>query len=163
LYPEKRITVGVAIAALDGASWKLLLVQRAAGEKILPGVYELPGGNVDPEDVTIFDTVAREALEETGLEVSEVLSDFEDFEYSTKKGAAQQMNFIVRARMPGSSDEDEALTPKLNPEEHQAYVWLDSEAPQSIPETLTLTEGMQEVVKNALNAMRKIKARLQTH
>lgn len=46
-------------------------------------MYELPGGNCEPEDGTVFDAVAREVSEETGLVISEVLCEFEDFECST--------------------------------------------------------------------------------
>lgn len=77
-------------------------------------MYELPGEKCDPEDGTVFDAVAREASEETGLVVSEVLCEFEDFEYSTKKARkATELSF------EGSR---ESLTPTLHAEEHQAYV-----------------------------------------
>ncbi|KAJ7455375.1 NUDIX hydrolase domain-like protein [Mycena galericulata] len=153
LYPGKRITVGVAIIAESSVhpSWKLLLLQRSDDEETLPSMYELPGGNCEPEDGTIFDAVSREAREETGLVISEVLSEFEEFEYSTKRGAAKQLNFLVRVReMP-----EGPLVPTLHPEEHQTYVWLESESP-SILDSLPMTPGMNTVVNNALEAGRKI-------
>jgi 8-oxo-dGTP pyrophosphatase MutT (NUDIX family) len=148
LYPGMRITVGVAI--VTDQPRKLLLLQRSADEETLPNMYELPGGNCDPEDATVLETVAREAREETGLIISEVLGEFEDFEYSTKRGAAKQLNFLVRVESPENPSAGEVLIPTLNPKEHQAYVWLES---LSFLDTLPMTPGMKGVVENALKAM----------
>ncbi|KAJ6609250.1 NUDIX hydrolase domain-like protein [Mycena sp. CBHHK59/15] len=147
LYPRKRITVGVAIVSRDQPR-KLLLLRRSADEETLPNMYELPGGNCDPEDGTVLDAVARETREETGLVVAEILREFAEFEYSTKRGPAMQLNFLVRVQMPGGYS-PESLIPTLNPEEHQAYVWLES---LELLESLPMTPGMKGVVANALEA-----------
>ncbi|KAJ7475920.1 NUDIX hydrolase domain-like protein, partial [Mycena latifolia] len=153
LYPGKRITVGVAIVSTNSNPPKLLLLQRSEDEETLPNMYELPGGNCDPEDATVLDCVTREALEETGLEVSEILAEFEDFEYSTKRGAAKQLNFLVRAEMP-EGRADSPLVPTLNPQEHQAFVWVESLGSlESVP---GMTPGMKVVVQNALKAMSEL-------
>ncbi|KAF8915036.1 hypothetical protein CPB85DRAFT_1411641 [Mucidula mucida] len=127
LHPGKRLT-------------------RAAEEDILPNMYELPGGNIEPlTDPTIFHTVAREALQETGLVVSAVLGEFQSFEYATKRGEARQLNFLVHVEAPCDRP-----IPTLSPSEHQAYIWIDSvESLDSLP----MTDGMKEVVGNALTAM----------
>lgn len=91
----KRITVGVAIVSQPAPKFsaKILLLQRAADEDTLPNMYELPGGNWEEIDSTILDTVAHEAKEETGLAMSAVLHEFEQFEYVTKRG----MKTVVRS------------------------------------------------------------------
>ncbi|KAJ6513153.1 NUDIX hydrolase domain-like protein [Mycena sanguinolenta] len=147
VYPGKRITVGIAIVTDQPP--KLLLLQRSADEDTLPNMYELPGGNCDPEDGTVLDTVVREALEVTGLVVSEVLSEFADFEYETRRGAAKQLNFLVRVQTPEGPGA-QSLTPTLNPKEHQAYVWLES---LNALDSLQMTDGMKKVVENAVKAM----------
>ncbi|KAJ7773384.1 NUDIX hydrolase domain-like protein [Mycena metata] len=142
-HPGKRITVGVAIVS-DDEPRKLLLLQRSANEDTLPNMFELPGGNCDPGDLTVIDAVARETEEETGLVVAEVLSEFEHFEYSTKRGPAMQLNFLVRVEHDG--------TLKLNPEEHQACLWIES---PGVLDTLPMTAGMKKVVACALEAAKE--------
>ncbi|KAJ5041261.1 uncharacterized protein L3040_005809 [Drepanopeziza brunnea f. sp. 'multigermtubi'] len=51
------------------AQSQLLLLQRAATDHA-PGVWEVPGGGVEPaEDATVLHAVVREVFEETGLRV----------------------------------------------------------------------------------------------
>ncbi|KAF8915040.1 hypothetical protein CPB85DRAFT_1295448 [Mucidula mucida] len=121
LHPGKRLT-------------------RAAEEDILPNMYEFPGGNIEAvTDSTIFHTVAREALEETGLVNSQ------SFEYATKRAEARQLNFRVRVEAPCDRP-----IPTLSHSEHQTYIWIDS---VEFLDSLPMTDGMKEVVGNALTAM----------
>lgn len=114
-------------------------------------MYELPGGNCEETDTTIFDTVAREAMEETGLVMRTVLCEFEEFEYTTKRGPARQLNFLIDVEQPTASDyRNGELTPILSPNEHQAYLWV--KAADSLEE-LPMSEGMKIVLQNAFKAM----------
>jgi 8-oxo-dGTP diphosphatase len=62
-YPERPI-VGVGAVVIDGG--QVLLVRR--GHEPLKGEWSLPGGAVDVGE-TLEAAVAREVLEETGVEV----------------------------------------------------------------------------------------------
>jgi hypothetical protein len=88
--------------------------------------------------------------EETGLVMSAVLCEFEEFEYTAKRGPARQLNFLIEAQQPHSvttsSREIEEPAPTLNPSEHQAYVWVG--AADSLEE-LPMSGGMKTVVQNA--------------
>lgn len=94
---------------------KILLVRRAASDS-LPGNYEIPGGGVD-EGETVLEGAVREVKEETGLIVSKVIATFEGFDYSnSKKPKVRQTNYLVEVH-PGEV--------KLNPAEHDQFVWVN--------------------------------------
>lgn len=158
--PFDKLVVGVAIPhPLISATkpLQILLVQRAAHEKVYPGCYELPGGHVEDSDKTILDAAVREVTEETGLIVSNIVGEFSPLEYSvekilaTEEGAIPtaivrstiQLNFVAQV-VPFRSTN--AFEVKLNPEEHQNYAWVSKEDLGRY----IMTEGMNGVVKNAL-------------
>lgn len=158
--PFDKLVVGVAIPhPLISATkpLQILLVQRAAHEKVYPGCYELPGGHVEDSDKTILDAAVREVTEETGLIVSNIVGEFSPLEYSVEKFLAVeegtiptaivrstiQLNFVAQVLPFGSTN---AFEVKLNPEEHQNYAWVSKEDLGRY----NMTEGMNGVVKNAL-------------
>jgi 8-oxo-dGTP pyrophosphatase MutT (NUDIX family) len=146
-HTGKRVTVGVAIVADTEASVKkLLILQRAADEEAYPNMYELPGGNWEAADSTILHTVAREALEETGLVVTHIAKEFPGFEYSTRRGLAQ-LNFIVDVK---GTEGGGLPKPTLNPEEHQAFAWV---GPGDSVDNNPTSESMAKVVQSALQEM----------
>ena len=127
-----HLSTGIAIIR-DG---KVLAVRRAAGD-YLGGNYELPGGGIEPGE-TFEEAVKREAREETGLEVTQVLGMFPGFDYSTpKKPHVRQYNFLVTVA---------STTVQLSLE-HDSYVWLADEADVS---TLPTTAAMMTCFTDAL-------------
>lgn len=60
----QKVIGGTAIVNKD----KILIIQRAADEKILPNIWEFPSGKKEPLE-KIEDAAVREAKEETGLDV----------------------------------------------------------------------------------------------
>jgi len=158
--PFDKLVVGVAIfhPLISAAKpIQILLVQRAAHESVYPGFYELPGGHVEDSDKTILDAAVREAAEETGLIVNNIVAEIPPFEYSVEKilaaeeGAARtaivkstiQLNFVAQVEPCGSTN---AYVVKLNPEEHENYAWVSKEDLGRY----NITQGMIGVVKNAL-------------
>ncbi|KIJ51851.1 hypothetical protein M422DRAFT_43696 [Sphaerobolus stellatus SS14] len=143
LYLGKRLVVGVAIKR------KLLILQRSAIEDAYPFMYEIPGGHVEEEDNSLFATVRRETLEETGLIVKWITGEFEGFEYETKEGITVQLNFFVEVEPEG----DAPPQVQINPEEHQAYAWVSL---QDNLEAFPMTSSMTAVVNDALKLMQDI-------
>jgi 8-oxo-dGTP diphosphatase len=134
---KTHISTGVAVVR-DG---KILMARRAAGD-YLGGVYELPGGGVDDGE-TILEGAIREVGEELGLRVTTVLGMFDGFDYSTdRKPGVRQINFLVKAE-PGE--------PKLNPAEHDDYVWADEETLAKIEST----EPMRICMKKAFELLKQ--------
>jgi 8-oxo-dGTP pyrophosphatase MutT (NUDIX family) len=175
--PFDKLVVGVAIVHPTTKPLQILLVQRAAREKVYPGCYELPGGSViafllslraltensshvEDSDKTILDAAVRETVEETGLIVSNIAGEIPPLEYSVEKifaaeeGAVPaaivrstiQLNFMAHWQvLPFGSTNHDAFEVKLNPEEHQNYVWVSKENLGRY----NITQGMIGVVKNA--------------
>lgn len=93
---------------------KILVVRRVADDH-LGGWYELPGGGVNDGE-TFAAAAVREALEETGLKVADVIGMVDGFDYQTpRKPKVRQINFVVSVE-PGEV--------VLDPGEHGAYRWV---------------------------------------
>lgn len=127
-----HISTGVAIVK-DGKVFKA----RRAAVDFLGGSYELPGGGVD-EGGTIEEGAIREVKEETGLTVSKVLGTFDGFDYSTDhKPYVRQVNLLV---------EVESGEPQLDPNEHDAWQWVD----ETSVADLNMSDDMRKCVDDAL-------------
>jgi|GEM_PF-865924 8-oxo-dGTP diphosphatase len=108
-----KIVVGGVIPNQDG---RILLVQRAEGEKFMPNKWEFPSGHVD-EGENLIDGLAREIKEETGYRGISILNYLDFFDYTSRKGKnVRQFNFLIA--YPGTD-------PILEPKEHQSFAWCD--------------------------------------
>ncbi|KAI7824561.1 NUDIX hydrolase domain-like protein [Kickxella alabastrina] len=144
-----RVVIGGAIA--DPTRPCVLIVQRASNERTFPNEWEIPGGHVDPGE-TILEAVSREIAEETGLDITHVVCEFEGFQYSSIKNGddngegsrvvvTDQLNFCVRVK-------DTACV-RLCPEEHQKYAWCDEDN----IDQFKMTPPMRKVVADSLAAL----------
>ncbi|KAL8787443.1 MAG: hypothetical protein Q9213_002220 [Squamulea squamosa] len=145
--PYDKIVIGALIIKHEPEGGpKILLLKRAAHEEYYPTVFEIPGGKVEESDPTILSAVKREVLEETGLEVDEVIEYVGSFEYSMEKKTASeaggqesilstslQFNFICRVSQ---------FDVVVNPEEHSEGRFVS----QSEIADLTITDQMRAVV-----------------
>ncbi|KAJ2700634.1 hypothetical protein FB645_004933 [Coemansia sp. IMI 203386] len=153
-----RVVIGAAVAGADLVHPSVLIVQRSAEERSYPNEWEIPGGHVDPGE-TVVEAVQREVFEETALDVTEVVSEFEGFHYwSTKYEGDEsndkqdtrlsictfQLNFCVRVK--------DVSGIKLNPEEHQKHAWCTLET----IDQFEMTSTMKKVVKDALVALENV-------
>ncbi|KAL7625977.1 hypothetical protein AAE478_002746 [Parahypoxylon ruwenzoriense] len=109
----KGIAVGAFVFNVEG---KLLLVQRAAHDS-LPLRWEIPGGACDHDDESLLHAVARELWEESGLRAKFIGSLVgEGLVFFTRRGARMcKYSFMT---------EVEEYDVKLDPNEHQAYLWV---------------------------------------
>lgn len=131
-----HFATGIAVVNSEN---KILVVHRSANDNFLAGEWELPGGGVDDGETIVMGAL-RELLEETGLHAETVLCRFEGFDYTTpRKPLVRQINFKVIAK-PGKV--------KLDPLEHDAFRWIDSD---DIP-SLNTNPTMQRCLENALAA-----------
>jgi 8-oxo-dGTP pyrophosphatase MutT (NUDIX family) len=66
---KARGAVGVLIKEEGDDLWLLMIKRRENPRDPWSGQMAFPGGHADPQDRTLFDTVAREALEEVGIDL----------------------------------------------------------------------------------------------
>jgi 8-oxo-dGTP pyrophosphatase MutT (NUDIX family) len=145
--PYDKIVIGAIIFKEN----RILVLKRAAHEIYYPNVFELPSGNVDETDPTLGHALAREVQEETGLNITSVLSELlTPFEYETSKmvedvqvsKSCVQVNFVVEV------EDDEIV---VNPEEHSVGIWAGADE----FEGLEMTEGMRGLVRQAFVEQKK--------
>lgn len=109
------------------AGGRVLLIQRASHDS-MPNRWEIPGGAVDDDDATILHGAARELREEAGLVATR-------FKYTVSEGAdiAPTQVFSNRAgtrtfrRIVFVADVESCGQVKLDPNEHQAFVWASED------------------------------------
>ncbi|KAH7036240.1 NUDIX hydrolase domain-like protein [Macrophomina phaseolina] len=114
----------LAVGALVFNGDRLLLVQRSTTERAFPNLWEVPGGSVDPEDETILHAVSRELQEETGLHVTAINHAVgTGVEFGTGSGERQQ-NWL---KLAFEVETAEAIPIRLDPIEHQNYLWVSED------------------------------------
>ena len=77
-------TVRIVLTDHDG---RVLMLQRAGDDDVLPGAWELPGGGIDPGE-TAREAAARELHEEAGVAVgADALAEWGVFERAGRRTA----------------------------------------------------------------------------
>lgn len=108
------------------ANPRILLIQRAMTDT-MSGCWEGPGGAVEPDiDQTLLDGVAREVLEETGLNVSRFvdLVGVDSWQHLRRNGEMLRIakySFILEVYE--AKEPYEEIPIRLEPTEHQAFDW----------------------------------------
>jgi len=104
-----KLVAGGVIANSDK---QVLLLHRKAHD-FMPGIYELPSGQIE-QDETIEQGLKREVVEETGLEVADILDYLGHFDYTSQSGKkTRQFNFCITT----DRISDVQLT------EHDNFIW----------------------------------------
>ncbi|KAI0880788.1 NUDIX hydrolase domain-like protein [Annulohypoxylon maeteangense] len=136
---------GIAVGAfVFNPEGKLLLVQRAAHDS-MPSLWEIPGGSCDFEDESLLHGVARELWEESGLcanFIGPLIGGREVF-FIRETRRMCKFSFLV---------EVDGYEVKLDPNEHQAFLWVTEEEAQSgvcgdVEFKYTFREQRQSVLK----------------
>ncbi|KAI8960378.1 NUDIX hydrolase domain-like protein [Daldinia sp. FL1419] len=110
----------VAVAAfVFNDEGKLLVVQRAAHDSF-PLLWEVPGGACDYEDESLLHAVARELWEESGLRAKSIVAAVGEGISIPYRGNRLMFkcSFLT---------EVEHYDVKLDPNEHQAFLWVTEE------------------------------------
>lgn len=107
----EKIVVGAFIEK-DG---KILLLERPTNE-FMGGIFELPSGNLENGE-KVIEGLKREVKEETNLDVSDVVSFVDSFDYTSGSGKkVRQFNFYVTVR-----------NGEITLSEHLSFAWASPE------------------------------------
>lgn len=109
----QKVIAGIAIVNKN----KILIIQRAADEDILPNLWEFPSGKKEPME-NIEDTARREAKEETGLDIKidKPISVF-NFGWEKENEIRDATEIVFLGQIEGVSEI------KLS-SEHQNFAWI---------------------------------------
>ncbi len=129
---------------------RILLIQRAAHDS-MSSRWESPGGACDKEDASILHGVARELLEEAGLTAANI---------GPQIGGVQ--SFLTRTGKRIGKFGGGKLDVKLDPNEHQNYVWAAEEEVKARKaggiELEFTTKDQEAVVLEAFRVRREMNA-----
>ena len=115
---------------------KTTLLLRRKPTDFMGGIYELPSGQVEPNE-SLGEALLRELKEETGLDLARTEQYVGSIDYFSKAGEpTRQFNFIARV----SEHSGVRLT------EHDDYVWVG----KSQLEQLTMSEETRRTVRTCL-------------
>ncbi|KAI0892827.1 NUDIX hydrolase domain-like protein [Annulohypoxylon nitens] len=115
------IAVGACVFNPEG---KIIIVQRAAHDS-LPSLWEIPGGACDIEDESLLHGAARELWEESGLRASFIGPLVGEAEvFFSKEGDFCMCKYSFLTEVEG-------YEVTLDPNEHQAFLWVTEEEARS--------------------------------
>lgn len=152
-----RFLAAAACVIDDQSPPRTLLIQRAESDS-MPGRWEIPGGACDDEDPTVLHSVVRECWEESGLIPSRVGPQIGDGHvFWTRSGRLVRRFTFLAIVKPG---EDGNHDVKLDPKEHQAFVWATEDevkAYRAQDINLKFTNGKQrETILQAFSIKRNL-------
>lgn len=111
-----------------------VLLLRRRKDDFLPGIYEMPGGSVEPNE-SLEEALIREVREETGMEVRRVDNYLGAFDYEDERGERTRVfNYTVEVAGP--------FEVKLS--EHDEYAWVT----QNTLSQLSLTDPVVKILNS---------------
>ena len=108
---------------------RVLILQRASNlpESLCPNTWDFPGGHYETTDACLFDAVAREVLEETGLHVSEIVqhAGTQLWSKGPENGSRKwgKFCFIVKVTEAEGISDTTSIKITCAPKEHDRHAW----------------------------------------
>ncbi|MBD3313848.1 NUDIX domain-containing protein [Candidatus Woesearchaeota archaeon] len=123
---------------------EILLIRRSHDDVHKPGIWEVPGGRLEPEE-HIFDGLKREAKEETGLDIS-INSPLKEHNFTREDGQRIRM-LTYMCRLSDSLGSGSASVVLSN--EHSDHEWLSLDDAKS-----RIVEDFNEEIEAIKNAFK---------
>jgi 8-oxo-dGTP diphosphatase len=127
-HGKQVITACAFIHTMIDDEIKVFSPRRAMTKKVLPGLFELPGGHIDFGE-NIIEGLKREVLEETGMHIS-VGDAFYAFDYVNEIKGSHSLEVLFFAKFT-----DPVENIKLNPEDHSKWRWMNEAEFESFRDT----------------------------
>lgn len=125
----------VVVAAVIRDGNTALLLERSP-QDYLGGLFELPGGLVEPGE-TLTQALRREVAEETGLTLSRIDRYLGSFDYHSQSGRlTRQFNFQATA----------PETPAIILSEHASFAWVGLNELARYPASPEVQELLRQVL-----------------
>lgn len=113
---SEHLTNIVVVAIIYDDADRIFIARRAKTKSFQPGMFECPGGHLDPDE-TLEQGLVREVREELGCEI--IIEDlFDAFTYESEGTLKVELTYLCRLA-PGQE-------PKLNPDDHSEFLWIGS-------------------------------------
>ena len=134
---DKKHIVAVTAFIKNNTGNKFLIVKRHENEIAYPGKWAFPGGKVE-KGQTILETLKREVLEETGLEIEDYKYYLKDYTFARPDGHnVVGICFIVK-----SNSENVKIS-----KDFEDFAWI---TPEDL-KNFDYIPGMEEEVKLAFS------------
>jgi len=82
-----KVLFKVNVSTVIMKDGKFLVIKRADDEDVFPGMWGIPGGTVEPTDVTLEAALSRECEEEVGIVIKNSILVADDIHDKGDKGA----------------------------------------------------------------------------
>lgn len=115
---------------------RLLVVKRTEDRPVWPGLWEISGGKLEPNE-NDEQAIKREFQEETNLKIK-VVKKYFSFEYDYAGNKAIENDYIV---------ESDNLEIKIDPNEHTEYRWVTRPEVKA----LKMSPGMRRSVEKVFD------------
>ena len=126
---------------IENDKGEILILRRANYMKNFRTCWCIPGGNVDAKDKNTVETVVRETMEETGIEIdmAQQLKLKPIFTHKFENGNVSDIYYIKLENTPDV---------KLS-KEHSKYEWIDNDSLSK--KTYKFIPGILEIIKKCLS------------
>ncbi|WP_459547140.1 NUDIX hydrolase [Nocardia sp. X0981] len=121
----------LVVGAVVEHNGRILLLHRP-GDDFMGGIWELPSGKAEPGE-NLYQALAREVAEETGLRVTRIGRYLDSFDYRSGSGKhSRQFNFAVECAAPGP----------IRLTEHDSWTWIALTEEPPVTEAVAQTLGV---------------------
>ncbi|MEU4196766.1 GNAT family N-acetyltransferase [Kribbella sp. NPDC026611] len=103
-------------ALIQGERHRVYVQRRTAGRRLLPGIWDIVGGHLEPGEAP-EQALVREVEEETGWKVRDILWTAADWEWEWEGRVRRELDYVITV-------DGDLSRPRLEPGKHDASAWV---------------------------------------
>ncbi|HLG61825.1 MAG TPA: NUDIX domain-containing protein [Ktedonosporobacter sp.] len=136
----RECVVGAVIIDPQGRAF---VQKRSLDRQLFPGCWDIVGGHVEPGE-TLYQCLCREADEETGWQIANIIAVLEQFDWAAGGQAKREFDLLVE--VTGNLDE-----PRLEWSKHSEFRWISLDEIEILRENRTPDDTfIYDIVKKGL-------------